>query len=481
MEKASLALDLMGIQAGDRPRDTKFLGARRAQSGAVIYTLDSPASANYLRKADVMKSFTEHFGGTAEMRARAHQVVVEHVPVSFDPTTQEALKRAEGASGLPLASIYEARWIKPTHLRSQGQKVAFLIMGFANREAANRALDFGVVIEGKHCRTRKLLPEPKRCAKCQAYGHFARECKSPGDVCARCAGDHRTADTACKAGGEQPLRCANCKKEGHGAADRECEVYQARLKASRARDTDSRYRLFPTDDPKTWGRVGEQAPMDQFDEAWRMDRDDQRPVAPPPRRGMALGQGRGGGRFGAMTGVGAHRGALGRGTGRETENRNPGGSMQPSGGPMRQRTLAETWTNAGGRMGAFGSAATAAASAEYSLTPTLEGWGDEDPPAPSANAPSTQTRTGAGKERQGGGEGQEVPGRGGITTRGVRGGVDRSGHGDGAGAGRKEGQGGLDLHRQPSGNHGTDNGLTGERTTHRGHGARTTPDAGGET
>ena len=372
-----------------------FLGARKAQSGVVVYTLDSAASAGYLRRADVMRKFVEHFGGTVDMRARAYQVVVEHVPVTFDTNAQETWKKVERASELPLAAIYEARWIKPTHLRSQGQKVAFLIMGFANREAAKHALDFGVVIEGKHCRTRKLLQEPKRCVKCQSYGHFARECKARTDTCARCAREHRTMDAACKAGGEHPLRCANCKKEGHGAADRVCEVYQAKLKAIRARDPDSRYRLFPTNDPKTWWKTGEQAPMYHFDETWRMDGHFQGPTAPPPRGSFRPGRGRGGGQMGAVT-RGAHRGPMGRGTARETGSGDAGGSSQRSAGSLRQRTLAETWTNTGGRMGAFGSTALTATTAlevlTYSPSPSLEGWGIEDSPPLTANPDSTLTQ-----------------------------------------------------------------------------------------
>ena len=89
-----------------------------------------------------------------------------------------------------------------------------------------------------------------------------------------------TGDAACKVGEEHPLRCANCKKDGHGAADRMCEVYQAKLKAMRVRDPDSRYCLFPTNDPRTWGKTGEQAPMDHFDEACRADGHGQRSMAP---------------------------------------------------------------------------------------------------------------------------------------------------------------------------------------------------------
>jgi hypothetical protein len=362
VEKASVALELMGTAASDRPVGMKFIGVRRTQSGAVIYTLDATASADYLRREDVMRSFMDHFGGSSALHVRAYQVVVEHVPVAFNVASTGALRRVEEASELPPRAVYEARWIKPVHLRSAGQRVAFLIMGFSSREAANHVMDYGIVIEGKHCRTRKLLPELKRCVKCQGYGHFARECKSTKDVCARCAGEHRTADQDCPAGKGQPMRCVNCAKDGHGAADRGCEEYKRRLTQMRARDPDARFRLFPTDNPDTWGRVEGHAPMDEFDGAWRNDGVGQAQQDPPPRRGRDSGRGRGG--TGTRPGG---RGGMARGMGRpitaeqpreqggrQAAERAPSHLSQQSTGNLRQRTLAETWTTSGGRMGAFG-------------------------------------------------------------------------------------------------------------------------------
>ena len=352
VEKATVALELMGIAAADRPEGMKFLGARRTQTGAVIYTLDATASANYMRRNDVMKSFMDHFGGTSALHVRAHQVVVEHVPVTFDETSLEARRRVEGASRLPPGSIYEVRWIKPIHLREATQRVAFLIVGFASREAANKAMDYGIMIEGKHCKARKLLPEPKRCVKCQGYGHFARDCKSEKDVCARCAGEHRTADPTCQAMREKPMRCANCLKDGHGAADRGCEIYRNKLAQIRARDPDSRFRLFPTNDPNTWARVGDPAPMDRFDDAWKRDHP---PHQTPPTFRQALSQ-RGrpgvGPRFGNRGGY-ARGGVRVAQTGATRGGAAWDGTEQPP-GSLRQRTLAETWTVNGGRMGAFG-------------------------------------------------------------------------------------------------------------------------------
>ena len=99
-----MTLELMGVMAADRPKEMRFLGARRTQAGAVVYTLDAPASENYLRKDDMMTAFMNHFGDTSALRARAYQIVVEHVPITFDTASADARKRIDGASGLlPMA------------------------------------------------------------------------------------------------------------------------------------------------------------------------------------------------------------------------------------------------------------------------------------------------------------------------------------------------------------------------------------------
>ena len=118
--------------------------------------------------------------------------------------------------------------------------------GALNEGGGQPRTELRVMVEGKHCWTRKLLPEPKWCVKCQGYGHFAKECKATKDVCARCAGEHRTTDPDCGVAHGRTTRCANCNKDGHGAADRNCEVYKSKLAQLRARDPDSFVSSPPT-------------------------------------------------------------------------------------------------------------------------------------------------------------------------------------------------------------------------------------------
>jgi hypothetical protein len=69
-----------------------------------------------------MQEFVKNYGGTTLATPRTCQLIVEFVPIDFQPEDQDALRRIEEASGMPTASVCKACWIKPAHLRNEGQK-----------------------------------------------------------------------------------------------------------------------------------------------------------------------------------------------------------------------------------------------------------------------------------------------------------------------------------------------------------------------
>lgn len=216
VEKANVALDLMGLQAEDKPEGTRFVGVSKLNgAGGVMYEMDSEEAAEWLKDGDVMKAFIAKMGSTADYKAQTYEVVVDWVPTMFDMNQTGVLEAVEQASGLHTASIREARWIKPAHLRNPGQKTALAIFGFSTREGANQAIGYGLYVEGKKVWARKQLQEPRRCLKCQCFGeHRAAKCASIHEVCGRCGRQHRTSD--CQEVDQSTFECSNCKTANNG-------------------------------------------------------------------------------------------------------------------------------------------------------------------------------------------------------------------------------------------------------------------------
>jgi hypothetical protein len=156
--------------------------------------MNSEEAATWLKQCDVMTAFVATVGSTASYEVQTYEVVVDWVPVTFEPQLIGSLETVEGTSlsGLDAAVIFEARWIKPTHLRAPGQRTALAIFVFATCEAANRAIEFGLFIRGKKVYARKQLQQPRRCLKCQCFGGYKGG--SAYGICGRCPGQHRMSD-----------------------------------------------------------------------------------------------------------------------------------------------------------------------------------------------------------------------------------------------------------------------------------------------
>ena len=145
-------------------------------------------------------------------------------------------------------AIREARFIKKVKRRAQGQKLVHVILGFTLLEQVNITIQQRLVIEGKKVQVRWHL---KRCMKCQGIGvnHMVVVCKLIHDVCARCAGMHQT--DQCKVESMADFKWSNCHAKGHGAADRECPVFRAKLTELHAKILNHTYCFFSTKDPST--------------------------------------------------------------------------------------------------------------------------------------------------------------------------------------------------------------------------------------
>ena len=72
----------------------------------------------------------------------------------------------------------------------------------------------------------KYIPLPRRCFKCQQFGHGARTCQATEDICPLCSGTHKQDDCPNK---ESP-KCPNCDG-AHPATSRECPAFLTEKRA----------------------------------------------------------------------------------------------------------------------------------------------------------------------------------------------------------------------------------------------------------
>ncbi|KAG0717165.1 hypothetical protein GWK47_055026 [Chionoecetes opilio] len=71
---------------------------------------------------------------------------------------------------------------------------------------------------------RRFIQEPVRCYRCQAFGHYQRQCQRRQELCGVCSGVHVSRDCVrrLREGGERPVaRCPNCGARHH-AWNRRC-------------------------------------------------------------------------------------------------------------------------------------------------------------------------------------------------------------------------------------------------------------------
>ncbi len=250
-DRAREVLDEMDRGGLTAPEGGTVELAKILPHGDTVFTMSSIEAARWLLKPTVAKPFARKMGMAAQVVERTYRLVAERVPVSFDPRDAASLRAVEVAHKLKTGTLGRAEWIKPMERRFPGQRTAHLMLTVTGIEQANIALK-GLFIAGRRILVRRDMDEPKRCARCQAYGgHFARDCKAPHDVCANCAASHPMSQ--CQVAADPySYRCANCKVDGHAAWDRACPALRTRVSAQVNRKADSGFRFFVTNAPDTW-------------------------------------------------------------------------------------------------------------------------------------------------------------------------------------------------------------------------------------
>jgi hypothetical protein len=262
--KANMTIELMVTQAADKPEGEKlFLSAKRLARGGVLYLMVSTEAARWMRQSDVKRAFEEKYGGQAQIKDRGYNIILEYVPITFQPMSGTAQRVVERENGIEEGEIVSARYLKEEWRRAPGQRTAFVSITLKTAQTANKILREGLIVEGRQVRGRKNIQEARRCMKCQGYraGHIAANCKQDHDTCASCGQNHRTKD--CDAP-QESMHCINCGTDGHRASDRNCPTFQKECQKVASRFPENNYIYFPVmNDPKTWGQTEQGTEMEE--------------------------------------------------------------------------------------------------------------------------------------------------------------------------------------------------------------------------
>ena len=120
--------------------------------------------------------------------------------------------------GLAHLGVSKAYRISKRDAAGKPQPTSTLILTFNTPEIPDKIR----IRAGLYERVRQYIPLPRRCYKCQNYGHGSKNCRSKDSVCPRC-GDICN-ETHVSESCQRPVKCYHCK-ENHSTSSRTCNKY----------------------------------------------------------------------------------------------------------------------------------------------------------------------------------------------------------------------------------------------------------------
>ena len=213
----------------------------------IVLEFASEAAAIYLRKPSVKRTFTDALDPSATLKDQAFTVILQFIPLSFN-INQHNLSELEKENGWKEGTILTARWVKAPEKRTKDQQFAHIMASIADAQTANLILRDGFTLHYRKLQAKKNKREPIRCAKCQRYAnHIASECQSQRDVCANCAGEHRTSSCTEK----HKKHCVSCDTNDHASWDRQCPEFRRKCESLDDHYPENTMPYFQTDEPWT--------------------------------------------------------------------------------------------------------------------------------------------------------------------------------------------------------------------------------------
>ena len=239
---------IYAVATEPKPSEIKLKSGTLLRNGGLLLELNSDEAAAWLKSEDVIASFLENVGSGTSIKNRTYQVIVQFVPVAFDPANDEQVRTYEEHNNITSGSVAKMEWIKPVKDRKEGQKVATLRVYHRDAESANTILKQGAYIFNKRVVPKRPHKEPIRCLRCHKFGHERRDCKYEEAYCGRCSLVHETEE--CRAPRNE-YKCINCLGP-HPSYDRECPKFWEKCQQMDQRCPENGLAFYPMDEQWTW-------------------------------------------------------------------------------------------------------------------------------------------------------------------------------------------------------------------------------------
>ncbi|KAG2032015.1 hypothetical protein BDR03DRAFT_831977, partial [Suillus americanus] len=84
----------------DAPKDIAVLSARKLPHGGMPYKFESTMSTAWISSPANRRAFLNHFGPEVIVKDHLYHLIVENIPISFDPLSAVALSTIERKAAL---------------------------------------------------------------------------------------------------------------------------------------------------------------------------------------------------------------------------------------------------------------------------------------------------------------------------------------------------------------------------------------------
>ena len=223
--------------------------ARRLNNGGILLELDTEEATRWINSAINRLTFLTKLAPEARIKTRAYPIVIQLIPLDFDPKRTEEVCNMEETNKMLPGSIMSDQWLKPLQRREPSQEVAHALITFHSAEAANKVLTEGIIICQKRIYAEKCKKEPIRCLRCHGWNHLTYTCLKKYDTCGTCGNRHKTA--VCS--NHSRLHCVSCNTNDHASWDRECPTFTCKCAELDDRLTENVMPYFPTNE--SWTHV----------------------------------------------------------------------------------------------------------------------------------------------------------------------------------------------------------------------------------